>query len=225
MTTALVLHHDVESTTGFVGESLIARGIELREHTICPEPASPIAGGPLPDLGDAELLVLMGSRWSVYDPAIEPWIGQELDLVRSAMGQDVPVLGLCFGGQALAAALGGRVEPTSRPVVGWVAVASDVPELAGTWFEWHFDRFEVPADAITLASNDAAPQAFRQDRAVGLQFHPELDPELLDLWIPGDREQLVQAGVDVDGLRGETVRRAAEARDRCDRLVAWFLSL
>ncbi len=225
MTTALVLHHDVESTTGFVGEALTARGVRLREHTICPEPASPVAGGPLPDLDDTGLLVLMGSRWSVYDPAIEPWIGQELDLVRSAVERDVPVLGLCFGGQALAAALGGRVEPTDRPEVGWVTVGSDVPELAGTWFEWHFDRFEVPPGATTLATNDAAPQGFRQGRAVGLQFHPELDLPLLDLWIPGDREQLVQAGVDVDGLRAETVRHAGDARARCHRLVDWFLAL
>ncbi len=224
MTRALALHHDVNSTLGLLGPILSACGIDVVEHTVCAELDQPHSAGPLPTLAGIDLLVLMGSRWSVYEAAITEWIDDELELIRTADETGVPVLGLCFGGQALAAALGGEVTSSTLPEVGWVGVTSTEPALdRGPWFAWHFDRFEPPPGAETTATNDAACQAFRLRRNLGLQFHPELDTALLKLWMESDRDQLVEAGIDPDQLLADTRSQEAAAERRTAQLIEWFL--
>ncbi len=225
---ALVLHHDAASTTGLLGDLLADRGVEVHEHWICEQPASPVPAGPLPALDDvaADLVVALGSRWSVYDDeTIGAWIHDELDLLRDAHRRDLPVLGICFGGQALAAALGGEVAPGRVPDIGWSTVESDHPDIgAGPWFQWHFDVFTTPPGATELARSSTGPQAFVSGRSLGLQFHPELDVPLLELWIGEDHDQLVDAGVDPGGLLRETAGAAARAHPNTARLLDWFLA-
>ena len=226
MTRALALHHDANSTLGLVGDALRDAGVEVVEHTICTELGSPISTGPLPDLDGYDALVLTGSRWSVYDhDHIGSWIDDELELVRAADHGDLAIIGLCFGGQVLAAALGGSVAVAPTPEIGWVEVDSDRPDrlAPGPWFEWHFDRFEPPPAAEVLARSAHATQAFRLRRHLGLQFHPELDSELLGLWLEDDADQLESAGIDVAALIADTERRAPEARPHTNRLVRWWL--
>lgn len=226
MTTALVLHHDARSTPGIVGDALRARGVELIEHTICPDPGSPRSKAPLPALDGCDLLVLTGSRWSVYDlDNIGCWITEELELVREADRRHIATLGLCFGGQVLAAAHGGCVTPSDRPEVGWYQIESTRPDqiAAGPWFEWHFDRFDPPPASSVLARTDDAVQAFALGPHLGLQFHPELDVELLQLWLVDDADELTDAGVDVDALLTETRSRQDLARPNTDTLVQWWL--
>ncbi len=226
MTRALVIHHDANSTMGLLRASLGIHDIEIVEHTICPELDSPISDGPLPILDDVDLVVLMGSRWSVYDhQSIGGWIADELQLIREAHRGALPILGLCFGAQAAAAALGGTVAPMLEPEIGWYEIESDVAGIAaGPWFEWHFDGFSVPAGATELARSSAGPQAFRIGNTLATQFHPELDPELLELWMLNDREQLSAAGVDPDVLLADTRAHHSAAAQRCDALVTWFLA-
>lgn len=226
MTRALVIHHDANSTLGLLRASLEVHGIEIVEHTICPELDSPISGGPLPTLDGVDLVVLMGSRWSVYDhQSIGGWINDELDLIYQAHLAALPVLGLCFGAQAVAAALGGTVAPLPEPEIGWYEIESDVAGIpSGPWFEWHFDGFSLPPDASELARSAAGPQAFRIGNTMATQFHPELDAELLELWMVNDREQLRNAGVDPDALLADTRRHHVDAARRCTALVAWFLA-
>ena len=225
MRRALVLHHDANSTAGIVGAALVGRGIELVEHFICTELDSPVAAGPLPGLDGIDLVVALGSRWSVYDTdSIGGWIDDELELLRRADAAAVPTLGICFGGQVLAAAHGGAVKPATLPEVGWHAVSTDEPAIgSGPWFQWHFDVFESPPGSATLATSPSGPQAFRLRRNLGLQFHPELDRELLELWMVNDREQIRASGIDPDELLAETDRQVGSARPRTARLVDWFL--
>ena len=108
-------------------------------------------------------MVLLGAKWSVYDEAtIGDWIGAELDWLRQADRDGVPVLGICFGAQALSAALGGQVEPIGRPEVGWTVIESLAPEIIepGPWLEFHSDRCLPPARATILARNGTGVQAF-----------------------------------------------------------------
>ena len=225
MTHALVLHHDANSTSGTVGRHLAANGWSLTDHRLCDDPRSPAPSRALPDLDGVDLLVLTGSQWSVYDDeSIGAWIHDELDLIRDADDRGIAVFGMCFGGQALAAALGGTVELAPTPEVGWFEVQSDEPEISdGPWFQWHFDRFDPPPDATVLARSPAGVQAFRLRRNLGLQFHPELDSQLLDLWVSSDHEELRAAGIDPVALVDRTRREMPRATIATATLLDWFL--
>ena len=73
-----------------------------------------------------------------------------------------------------------------RPEIGWYTIESDVEWIAeGPWFQWHGDRFTIPAGATELARSPIGPQAFRAGRSVGVQFHPEVDVTIVADWLDG----------------------------------------
>jgi len=226
---ALVIRHDHASLPGPIGDRLVQHGYALDESTVVPaeryhDPAVDFA---FPDPVAYDLVLPLGAPWSVYDKAaIGPWIDGELELLRGAYAARIPVLGICFGAQALATALGGAVEPAPRPEIGWSTVQSDAPELipAGPWFQWHFDRFVVPPGAVELARGPVGPQAFRIGRALGVQFHPELTEEILRQWLDlGGRREAEEQGIDPDRLLVETRALREESRERAYDLVDMFL--
>lgn len=222
---ALHVHHDANSLPGLIGEALAQREIEAVQHQVCDMPGSPIGSPEFPDPSGFDLIVLFGSRWSVYEEAVEHWVEPELDFVRAADRAGVPVLGLCFGGQLLAAAHGAKVCAAELPEIGWFRVRANVPEIEpGPWLQWHFDRFEVPEGAEQLAESDAGPQAFRLRRNLGLQFHPEADRSVIEAWFEDDLDQIAAVGVDPAELLAEAERQRVAARARADRLVATFLA-
>ena len=169
----------------------------------------------------------LGAPWSVYDAAtIGAWVGTSLVSFGRRMAAGVPVLGICFGGQALAAALGGAVELSPEPELGWTIVASTEPDLVepGPWFQLHQDRWRLPPGARELATTVVASQAFVLGRSMGVQFHPELTPAILQAWLDsGDRDYLLARGVDPDALMVTTRLQADAARERAVRLVDRFL--
>ena len=93
----------------------------------------------------------------------DPLVLEELDLIARCVERDVPVLGLCFGGQALAAVLGGTVEVLDAPELGWHRIESAAPDVvaAGPWLQWHYDAFRAPPGAEELARSPVCSQAFR----------------------------------------------------------------
>ena len=235
MASALFLHHDANSMVGLLGPALAHEGYEIRQHFICADLDSGVAAGPLPTLEGVDLLVLLGSRWSVYDTDnIGTWIDDELGLVRSADDAAIPVLGICFGGQVLAQALGGSVSAAGSEEIGWVGVeltdaAYDTPDGepvfdSGPWFQWHLDVFEVPPDGELLATSPAGPQAFRLRRNLALQFHPEVNNAVLEDWMITDRDQLADCGIDPDSLVAQTAIQAPQATVRAATLVRNFLA-
>ena len=154
------------------------------------------------------------------------WVGEELGFLRAAHDGGVPVLGICFGGQALAAALGGAVELSPQPELGWTLVDSHDPDLVevGPWFQLHQDRWRLPPGAREVATTGIASQAFVLGRSMGVQFHPELTPTILQAWLDsGDRDYLLARGVDPDALLVTTKMQADAARERAGRLVDRFL--
>jgi len=165
----------------------------------------------------------------VYDrDRIGTWIDDELGFLRRAHDAGVPVLGICFGAQALAAALGGTVIRAERPEVGWTLIQTSRPDLIepGPWFQWHSDRWVLPDGIPALATTGTAEQAFTAGRSMGVQFHPELTPQMLDGWLTnGGRQQARVLGLDPDQLAAETAARSGEACLRAKRLVSAFLSL
>ena len=212
----LVIRHHEEDSAGLVAAAFEAHGAEFSVHMFPQD-------GPLPAVDGTDHVIVLGAISSVYDdgPARD-WIAAELAWLRRVDEAGVPVLGICFGAQALAAALGGGVEAAARKEVGWTVIDSVDPGLIppGPWLEFHGDRCILPPQARLLASNDVGPQAFRLDPHLAVQFHPEVDGAQLKLWLDaGGREEAIRAGHDPDKLLAETIAQEPASRDRADRLV------
>jgi GMP synthase-like glutamine amidotransferase len=212
MRVVVIRHHDVDSA-GFIAGAFEACGAELAAHLFPGE-------GPLPALDAADHVVVLGAVSSVNDP--DPWIAAELAWLRRADEAGVPVFGICFGAQALCAALGGGVEAMARKEIGWTMVNPAGPGLipAGPWLEFHADRCLLPAGAAVLARNEAAVQAFRVGRHLAVQFHPEVDGPQLKRWLDamGPREAEL-ADLDPDQFLADTIREEPASRERAARLV------
>jgi GMP synthase-like glutamine amidotransferase len=214
----VVRHHDIDSA-GFIGDAFAARGAQLAVHLVP-------GGGPLPALAGVDHAVVLGAASSVSDP--DDWIAAELGWLRRADAAGVPVLGICFGAQALCAALGGQVEAMERMEIGWTTVESAEPGLipAGPWLEFHGDRCLPPPRATVLARNGAGVQAFRIGRHLAVQFHPEVDGRQLKRWLDaGGAADAQRLGLDPDRLLADTIREEPAARQRADRLVAAAISV
>jgi GMP synthase-like glutamine amidotransferase len=168
-----------------------------------------------PDPARYGAIAALGAEHSVH-ASPDAWIGAEVAFLRAAHDAGVPVLGLCFGGQALAAALGGEVRLAPEPEIGWFEVeALDGGAIApGPWFEWHVDTFTVPPGARQLARTARCPQAFALGTSVGLQLHPEADEAIIAGWIRTGRDSLEENGLDPDALRARTCAAAPAARER-----------
>jgi GMP synthase-like glutamine amidotransferase len=209
---ALILQHE-RSSIGSLPEWVAARGFEpvilmAEEEWSPPNPAA------------FEFLVSMGSGRSSFDDAV-PWLARELALLEEALEADTPILGICFGSQALARVLGGVTRRAIREEIGWLKVETAVPELlpAGPWMFWHEDSFETPPGAELLATTEVGDAAFRADRHLAVQFHPEATPAALEEWLGDFSHELDPADV-VELRRGmesegeEIVARACALYDR-----------
>jgi len=224
---ALVVQHDAYSLPGLVGDRLEHHGIALEPLTVVADITDPVSDVEFPDPRAYDMVLAMGSPWSVYDTdTIGTWIGRELAMLRTAVDADVPVFGICFGGQALAAALGATVERSAHPEIGWYQVEPAAAAVAdGPWFQWHFDRFDLPDGATPLAHGPLGVQAYRVGRNLGTQFHPEITTDVLETWLDvAEREMLTDIGVDPDALLVDTKDRQEQARPHTDALVDHFLT-
>ena len=218
MRVLVIRHHDIDSA-GFIADAFEARGGELSVHLVPDD-------GPLPALAGVDQIVVLGAVSSVNDP--EPWITAELDWLRAVDQAGVPVLGICFGAQALCAALGGRVEAMGYTEIGWRVVDSADPELVppGPWLEFHNDRCLPPPAATVLAANDVAVQAFRIGRHLAVQFHPEVDGPQLKRWLDAHTDAgAASLGIDPDQFLADTIREEPAARERAGLLVAAALRI
>ena len=217
-----VVRHHAEDSPGLIAEAFEARGARLTTH-LFPD------GGALPPLAGADHIIVLGAIPSVYDDGPNRgWIAEELAWLRRVDEAGVPVLGICFGAQALCAAFGGEVEAAARKEIGWTMVESFDPDLipAGPWLQFHGDRCLPPPQAKILAVNEIGVQAFSIGRHLAVQFHPEVDGPQLRRWLDGGgRAEAERAGQDPDAFLAETVAQEPAARERADRLVAAALLL
>ena len=135
---ALVIANAVDADPGFVGQHLRVRGYSFtechRERTV-----------EWPALEGVDLVLLLGSEWSVYWPEVAGSVRAEAALVQSAHSRGTPILGICFGAQIVAHALGGSVGRAARPEVGWHSIESERPDdiATGPWMQWHFDCIKI----------------------------------------------------------------------------------
>lgn len=210
----LILQHDPAGALGRLGEW-------LRQRSIRHEVVKVWESADVPDPEDHRFVVSLGSPHSVTDSDVQ-WVSDELRFLRESVEADVPVLGLCFGGQALATVLGGGVERMARPEVGWAKIRSETEWLSpGPWLQYHQEVLILPDGAARLAHDHAGPAAFAAGPHIGVQFHPEATPEMLDAWARVDTD--LPTGVTPEELATQSRQHAARAREAAfDLFDAWW---
>ena len=237
MGTALVIENDPTDDLRRLGEWLTEAGLEL---TVL----RPHAGDELPEtLDDYLALIVLGGDQSAYPDVAgtpgAPWFPRLEGLLRKAVRNRVPTLGVCLGGQLLATAHGGLVErSTSGPEIGpglvgrrdvadkdplfkWVPLMPDV-------IQWHRDEItELPLRSVLLAASGTHPhQAFRLgDRAWGLQFHIECDAEMIERWAAADRDVIAELGYDEEAVVYHTAAALPDVEEVWQPFAARFAAL
>lgn len=155
-----------------------------------------------PALEEIDWLIIMGGPMGVHDETEYPWLRPEKEFIKQAITAGKTVLGICLGAQLIAAALGAHVHKSQHKEIGWfnihrdskadsTVLAAAIPQQAEV-FHWHGDTFDIPTGATPIASSRACQnQGFIFDnRVVGLQFHLETTPELVQELINKSRDEL-----------------------------------
>jgi len=217
----LILQHEPNAPAGLFADWLCEREIPFVVSNAW-EAAAPAEPAAFP------WICSLGSDQTPGRPDALPWVDEEVDLLRNALAADVPVLGLCFGGQALAAAAGGDVHPADPEEVGWIEIETKDRERipAGPWLYFHYDQLELPEEALELARSPAGPAAFALDQSLGLQFHPEVTGEIVAGWAQAENETLQRLGITPEDLTREAeISGAGARRDAWKLFDAWWEGL
>ena len=226
---ALFIQHDHASPTGPVSERLRHYGFEIEERLVVSQENyySPNVHFDFPDWRDYDLIIPMGSPWGVWDDeCIGNWVLPEIQWIRDAIEANKPVFGICFGGQLISRAMGGVVAPGPKAEIGWTWIASERPDFVsnGPWFQFHYDRWTLPEGATEIARSTVASQAFIINKALALQFHPEMDPNALTGWMEWEGDKAVIAdGQDPAVMMWQTRLEQDASRLRTFELVDNFL--
>jgi GMP synthase (glutamine-hydrolysing) len=231
----LVLQHISCEHPGAFSEVIAERGVDA-------VPVELDKGEALPDWRDFDAVLAMGGPMGAYDDADHPWLTAEKELVRDAVADGRPFLGVCLGVQLLASALGSEVGPLEGGAevgllpVELTAEGREHPLFAGMsesllTLQWHGDTFALPEGAKLLASSPVAPhQAFQAGRsAYGVQFHLEVTGEMAREWgeVPAYRRSLAETLGEEGGAAflADVERRADELRPAAQRLFSNWLDL
>jgi GMP synthase (glutamine-hydrolysing) len=192
-----------------------------------------------PSLDGYAGLIVLGGPMSAYDDQRLPHLAVEMKLIESAMKRNLPVLGICLGGQLVARTLGARVYANPVKEIGWYDVApsahadgdpllNDFKERE-TLFQWHGDTFDIPHGGIHLASSrHCENQAFRfGDNVYAFQFHLEVDEAMILRWlkVPENRREIARlhGDIDPDRIHAETARHIGRLHELSDRVFGKFI--
>ena len=231
----LVLRHVPHETLGSLDPLLAAASITFQDVDFSQQPTAH------PHLDGHCGLVLLGGPMNVDETEKYPHLSLELELIAEAIQRELPVLGICLGAQLIAKALGAPVYPNPVKEIGWYDLrptqqaSSDrlFAHLTRTEkvFQWHGDTFDIPRDAVHLASSPLCEnQAFRYGKNVyGLQFHLEVDPTMIARWldVPENQNEIASLGGEIDPqqIRHETPAYSKRLRELSQHIFAAFLRL
>lgn len=204
---ALVIEHDPTIHLGNLEPVLLERGFEITVVDARSADFSALS------VTEADLVIVLGNDSGVYEQDKLPYISAEQAWVAQRLGAHAPTLGVCFGAQIMAGALGSKVyagpdvelgfkniEPTEAGKDSPVRFFANVPVM-----QWHGDTFELPEEATRLAqSSTYANQAFALgDWGLAIQFHPEMTPAMHQTWLADGSRTLEKLGVPAESLEEE----------------------
>lgn len=220
----LLISHEPQAAPGRIGRMLAERGVDTHLHVVLEDPSQPNTDFPDPCAFDA--VIAFGSFANAHDPKARVWVEPEVEFIQRLSMTSTPYLGVCFGGQLLAEALGGSVVPagTQASEIGLVSFGEGdnqtrVPR--GPWFTWHEDRIELPASVDVLMRNDSAIQLFRSGSLVGTQFHPEADTALVGMWTDVGADHIPEHTTAAE-LLDDLANSDDDLERNCRELIDWF---
>ncbi len=166
-------------------------------------------------------LCVLGGTPSANDPL--PYMPRLYALLRDAIAQDIPVIGHCLGGQMLAIALGGTVQASPQPEIGWMHILPEQNDEALRWFgtlqpfhlfHWHVESFSIPAGATLLATTPGCPnQAYSYGKHIGMQFHCEVSRQKILDWLSAESEKILDDLKHVSSVQSaQTIRAETDQR-------------
>ena len=143
------------------------------------------------------MVVILGAPESANDDL--PYLREEQKLIKTSVDNNIPVLGICLGSQLIAKTFGANVYSGPKQEIGFyndLKISNNSALFTGfqnpfTVFHWHGDTFDLPEGAVRLASSEHYQnQAFQYKSAIGLQFHLEVNEEMVNLWLDNTEEKL-----------------------------------
>ena len=188
MSRVLLVQNTRIEGSGYLGELIQKDGFDITSVNAKYEK--------LPD-DDFSLIVILGAPESANDDL--PYLQAEQDLIKKSVENNIPVLGICLGSQLIAKTFGAKVYSGPRKEIGFyddLKVNDNSKLFAGfqnpfTVFHWHGDTFDLPEGSTRLASSEHYEnQAFQYKSAVGLQFHLEVNEEMVNLWLDNTEKKL-----------------------------------
>lgn len=225
---ALVIQHDPTISLGNLEPVLVTAGYELEVVDARDADLASI------DATAPDLVVVLGNDHGVYEKADRPYIAREEHWLTQRLAAERPTLGVCFGAQIMASALGGEVYRGPSTQIGYrsveltdagasspVAAFADVPIL-----EWHGDTFTLPEGVTRLAgSSDYANEAFAVGNwALAVQFHPETTTPMYERWVADGRESVVAHGLTPDQLLADDARHNERMQSASEQMLTRWLA-
>jgi len=180
-------------------------------------------------------LIVLGGVQGVYELEEYPYLKDEIELVKSFIDKEKPVIGLCLGAQIIATALDGEVFQNNQKEIGWFDIQLEDeashddlflahPDKAMA-FHFHGDYFKLPPGCISLAKSDMTEcQAFRYaDNVYGLQFHAEIDEDLLAVMCRTNKEYMKDNGYNDEEVIAESSEKLIGYQLRCNYILNKWL--
>lgn len=224
----LIVSHVACSRPGYLCDYLDRQGVAYRRFNI-------ESGDSLPAPETLSGLVLLGAPVSVNSG--QAWIDQEIHLVRECAEREIPVFGICFGGQLISKAFGGEVFAAPSMQIGWHPITiteqtrrlfngTPMPESFQA-FEWHEETFTLPVGAVPLFNGDCiGNQGFLHRGCLAVQFHPEVTDEIVREWV-GRYQACVDKPTlciqDRQAILTDLPSKLGAMRHMADNLFAWWL--